>query len=78
MINKSDDDYIGSEQHYQDIINGSWDAREANGQPAETLGEASYRFCKAVNQLWRALGIPAFADRCLVIIGKIIAWCRHD
>lgn len=52
-----DDEYIGSEKHFQDIINASWDAREANGKPAETLGEAGYRLRKAFKQLTKALAI---------------------
>lgn len=73
MIKKSDDDYIGSEQHYQDIVGQSWDARLANRLPAQSLGEASYRFRKALNQLWCATGIPALAEKALIAIGRGIA-----
>ena len=75
MTNKNDD-YLGSEEHFQDIQRAARKATACNREP-ETLGECVEDFARAWDDLMKALGVYALADRILVAIGKILirmAW----
>ena len=66
-----EDDYIGSEGHFQ-IIQAAARKATADQRPPETLDDAFSDFCVAWDDLMKALGVYKAYDRILVFIGRIL------
>lgn len=68
----NEDEYYGSEKHFQDLQRAAGKSTADQRKNPETLGEAAQNIADDVGELLEAFGFFRLADRVLIALGRVL------